>query len=250
MTIEDPEQTLREVERLKAHSRRRAHGGAWVPAAVLAALVLLSTVLYRSAPPTAHWNSIGIVQFPYWAGLPAEQLSPPVSYLYWLVGLPAAFAVIAWWYRRRARQTGFRVAWRLFAAVGLGALLLLVVLLAVPTEPPADPYAAHIDVGLRWGSGFATPLIAVAASLVALAWVERAPMLAAAGGWLALLAWWQGATLYGQLPYWLYRLFDGGQPIGLGGQTDLPVPGMLALMCLPLLVWVVLAAVRSRPARG
>ena len=38
----DAQQTLTEVRRLRRRARSVAHGGAWFPAAVLAALVLLT----------------------------------------------------------------------------------------------------------------------------------------------------------------------------------------------------------------
>lgn len=45
--VVDPQQTLAEVHRLRRRARLVAHGGAGFPAAVLAALVLLSTALYQ-----------------------------------------------------------------------------------------------------------------------------------------------------------------------------------------------------------
>jgi hypothetical protein len=238
--ISDPAQTLTEVRRLRVRSRRLAHGGAWVPAAVLTALVLLSALLYRyplSYPQTLE------VRYPFWAGLPDEQRSPAGSYAFWLLGLPAAFGVIAAWYRYRARRLGVRVAWPVLAAVGLGALVLLLVLVAIPSEPVTGMFTLRAPL---W-KGLITPLVAVAAGLIALGWVERAPTLAAAGVWFGLAAWWQCATgMLGAIPGWLVWVLSGGSGPALGGQSGGRPGGMLLAMVLPLLVWIAVRAVRSR----
>ncbi|GIH13915.1 hypothetical protein [Rugosimonospora africana] len=237
-----PDRTLEELRRVRIRSRRRAHGGAWLPAGVLAALVMVSAVLYRSP-----WHELtsGVVSYPYWAGLPSDQRSAPASYAYWLVGLPVAFAAIAWWYRGRSRRVGMRVPWPVFAGVGLAALLLIVVLLAVPRQPPTDPFLLTANPGPDWARGLATPLLAITASLVALGWVERSPALAVAGAWIGVLAWWQCAAGYGRIPGWLFWLLDGGQGPSLGGTVALQPAGMLLLMTLPLLACAVVAAARA-----
>jgi hypothetical protein len=239
--IDDPAQTLTEVRRLRARSRRRAHGGAWLPAAVLAVLVQLSAVLYRY--PFAHPRAVA-VSYPFWAGLPDEQRSATGSYAFWLLGLPAAFAAIAAWYRYRAHRMGVWVPWPVLVAVGMGSLVLLVVLIAVPSQPLADP---DMLTGARpplW-HGLATPLLAVAAAVVALGWVERGPGLAATGAWIGLLAWWQCAAGPPPMPELTWLLVGESGP-ALGGQLGLRPAGMLLAMAGPLLVWVLVQAVRSR----
>lgn len=241
--IDNPVQTLNDVRRLRARSRRRAHSGAWVPAGVLATLVLLSTVLYRHP---LHEPMSGIISYPYWAGLPSDQRNAPLSYAYWLLGLPAAFAAIALWYRHHARRVGMRVPWPLFAGAGLVALLLIVVLLAIPTRSSPSPYLLLSYPHPSPIRGLATPLVAVTASLIALGWVERSPSVSVAGLWLGLLAWWQCAAGYGRIPAWLMWLLDGGQGSSLGGTTSLQPGGMLLLMTLPLLVCVIIMAIRAQ----
>jgi hypothetical protein len=241
--IDDPAQTLTEVRRLRSRSRQRAHGGAWLPAAVLAVLVLLSAVLYRYPPADPHTLDL---DYPFWAGLPYEQRSAPGSYAFWLVGLPAAFIAIAAWYRFRARRIGVRVPWPVLVAVGMGALVLLVVLVAIPSEPVADPDMVA-STPPPWWYGLATPLLAVAAAVVALGWVERAPGLAATGAWIGVSTWWQcDAGLLGALPGWLTWLLNGGSGPAIGGQLMLPPVGELLLIVGPLLIWVIVQAVRSR----
>jgi hypothetical protein len=241
--IDDPAQTLTEVRRLRTRSRQRVHGGAWLPAAVLAVLVLLSAVLYRHPPARRYALD---VEYPFWAGLPYEQHSARVSYAFWLLGLPAAFAAIVAWYRFRAHRIGVRVPWPVLVAAGMGALTLLVVLVAIPSEPVANPDVVTFAPS-PWWYGLATPLLAVAAAVVALGWVERGPGLAATGAWIGLSTWWQcRAHVLGGMPGWLTWLLNGGSGPALGGQLALPPAGVLVVMVAPLLVWVVVQAVRSR----
>lgn len=243
--IDDPAQTLTEVRRLRTRSRRRAHGGAWLPAAVLAVLVLLSAALYRYPFDEPNTNTLQ-VSYPFWAGLPDEQRSATGSYAFWLLGLPVAFAAIAAWYRYRARRLGVRVPWPVLVAVGLGALVLLLVLVAVPSEPLTAPNLLATARPPLW-HGLATPLLAAAAAVVALGWVERAPGLAATGAWIGLLAWWQcAAGALGAIPRWLVWLLNGGSGGALGGQFGLRPAGMLLAMVGPLLAWVLVQAVRNR----
>lgn len=241
--IDDPAQTLTAVRRLRARSRQRAHGGAWAPAAVLAALVLLSAVLYRypfGSPQTLD------VSYPFWAGLPDEQRSAAASYVFWLLGLPAACAAIAGWYRYRARRLGVRVSWPVVVAVGLGALALLLVLVAMPSQPLGSPDALTAVRPPVW-HGLATPLLAVAAAVVALGGVEHRLALVAAGAWLGLLAWWQCAAIrLGAIPGWVAWILDGGSGPALGGQLALRPAAMLLAMVGPLLAWVVVQAVKTR----
>jgi hypothetical protein len=234
--IDDPAQALTEVRRLRTRSRRRAHGGAWLPAAVLAVLLLLSAALYRY--PFADPHALE-VSFPFWAGLPDEQRSATGSYAFWLFGLPAAFAAIAAWYRYRARRMGVRVPWPVLVTVGMAALVLLLVLVAIPREPLADPNLLTTASPPLW-HGLATPLLAVAAAVVALGWVERGPGLAATGAWIGLLAWWQCAA--GPAPGRLTWLLIGGGGPPLAWRPA----GVLLAMAGPLLGWVLVQAVRSR----
>jgi hypothetical protein len=239
--IDDAAQTLTEVRRLRARTRLRVHGGAWLPAAVLAVLVLLSAVLYRYPFDRPQ---IFTVPYPFWAGLPDEQRSATGSYAFWLLGLPAAFAAIVAWYRYRARRMGVRVPWPVLIAVGMGALLLLLALAAIPSQSLAEPVMLAQPVLLTapppppWHA-VASPLLAVAAAVVALGWVERSPGLAATGIWLGVLTCWQCASAP-------LTMMIGGNGPGIAGQLGLRPAGMLLAMAGPLLVWVLVQAVRSR----
>ncbi|MER5456607.1 hypothetical protein ABT008_17640 [Micromonospora sp. NPDC002389] len=220
-------ETLARLERIRRRTRRRVHGGAWLPASGFAVLLLSSMSLYRS--PLTQPHSIS-VEHPFWAGLPDEQVSPVASYVFWFVGTPLLFAAIAAWYAWRARRHGVRVAWPLVAATGLGVLVLFAVLAAVPTGALSDGLTSRS--GLHW-AGLLTPLLPVGLAVVVLGWAERSRALVAAGSWITLLAVWlcSGFPL-GRLPGWTSVLIGGD---GLGGQLSLRPGHYLVLMALPLL---------------
>ncbi|MEE6259242.1 hypothetical protein [Plantactinospora sonchi] len=237
-----PAETLAELERLRSRTRARAHGGAWLPALGVAVLLLASALLYRS--PFAAPTSITI-SHPYWAGLRDEQHDPVLSYVFWFVGIPLLFLATGFWYAWRARRLGLRVAWPVFVGTGLGVLILLAVLAAVPDRQlPSDALSSG-PVGFWW-PGLLTPLMPVAASVVALAWAERSVALAVAGGWIALLtAWLCGSDRLGYLPPWATDLLGGGSG-SLGGELALRPGHYLVLMALPLVVFAAARALGTR----
>ncbi|MBE1486666.1 hypothetical protein [Plantactinospora soyae] len=161
---------------------------------------------------------------------------------------PLLFAATAAWYAWRARQLGVRVAWPLFAGTGLGVLLLLAVVAAVPkTEIASDAMTADFSAW-SW-QGLLTPLLPVAAAVLALAWAERSPSLAAAGLWITLLTTWLcGSFLLGHIPGWVAGLLTGGAST-YGGQLALRPGHYLGLMALPLVVFAVVRGTRARRLR-
>src|SRR5205814_1318638 len=176
-------ETLSEVHRLRARCRALAHGGACIPVAVLAALVLASIALYRV--PFRQVDSL-VATWPNWAGLPDEQRSPVLSYAFWFIGTPLALALIAAWYRWRANRVGVRVRWRPFGITALVALAALA-LLAAATPTPAHPELVSLHspgTGMVLRHAVLTPLLPIAASLVVLGVVVRARAVALAGPWL------------------------------------------------------------------
>ena len=249
-------QTLAELERLRRRTRTRAHGGAWLPALGITALLLASSALYHH--PFASTYSIS-VDSPYWAGLPDEQRDPLASYLFWFLGTPLLFAAVGAWYRWRSRSLGLRVAWPLFVGTGLGVLLLLAVLAAVPTQEHQQPDILSSSPGHFWLSGLLTPLLPIAAAVVALAWAERSRGLTVAGGWIAVLTVWLcGWFPMGYLPGWATDILGGdltgpldGSPNSLGGQVDWRPGIWLTLMALPLVTFAAIRGVQSwRAANG
>ncbi len=228
-----PERVLSEITAVRRRTRRRVHGGAWLPAGAVAVLLLLSIGLYRY--PFGRPTSLD-AGYPFWAGLPDEQRSPVASYLFWFVGIPVMFAGSAWWYRRRSARLGLRVGWRAFVVAGLAALALLAVLAAMPhgrsVGPAVPPWQAVL-----------TPLLPLAVAVLALGWVERSAALLAIGCWIGLLAWWLCGTFpLGHFPGWVDRVLNGGGGPGLGGSLALRPGHYLLVMALPLVVFAVARA--------
>ncbi|MEV4413384.1 hypothetical protein [Catellatospora sp. NPDC049609] len=251
-TTADPGAMLDEVRRLREQARDRAHAGAWFPVAMLAALLLASIALYRVpfAQTYVHSDDLHL-----WAGLPVAQRSATASYLFWFLGTPATIALIGAWYRWRARRVGIRVPWRWFAITALGALAALAVIAAMPQDRPAPDPDMIIAVEqvtllqeLRWG--LLTPLMPIALAIIALGWVERSRALVFAGAWVGVITYWQSSQGLGELPGWLTWILGGFQGPALGGSLTLfglnrPGPTLI-LMALPLLVFAVVRAVRTR----
>lgn len=241
---------LAEMDRLKTRSRRLAHGGAWLPALALAAVPLASIALYRH-PFTSAITSRGgadggvTIQFPYWAGLPAQQRTDLVSYAFWLVIAPLTFLLVARWYRHRESRQGVRVQWWIPIAAGGAGLLALLALFAAPTGTPGSSSSTF-----AWWQGLLTPVMCIALAAIALGFAERSAGIAASGVWMAGVAWQFCATGFvGGLLGWQGWLLDGGSGPALGGQLglgmDRPAP-TLAVMTLPLLLVGVYRALRSR----
>jgi hypothetical protein len=223
----EAEQTLAEVHRLRDQARARAHGGAWLPAAAVAVLLLGSSALYRY--PFGQTSSI-TAEYPFWAGLSDEQRSPATSYAFWFLGVPLVFALTAAWYRWRERRVGVRVAWWGFGAAGLGALAVLAVLAAAPKGAPVDGMSG--EFAIWWWPALLTPLLPVAVGVVALGLTERSRGLVAAGLWIGVLAVWLcGSFPLGRVP---------------GGQLSLRPGHYLVLMALPLLVFAAVRLARGR----
>lgn len=204
--------------------RRSAGDRAWVPALVLAALPLMSAVLYPGP-----LGAGGVIAYPYWAGLPAPQYSILGSVLFWLVAAPLAVAVVAFWYRR-----GKRPAWRAPIAVLGGLSLLLVVLAGLAGQP------TH---------GLFTPLLVVAGAAMVLGVLARSRGITVSGVWMAVVAWQFGSIgQVGGLFGWQVWVLGGGSGPALGGQLtilglDHPAPALL-FMTLPLAVTGVFRALR------
>ena len=227
----DPEATLAEVHHLRQRFRERAHGGAWLPALAIAALLLASMALYRY--PFTDPNVMEAA-YPFWAGLPDEQRDPIASYVFWFVGTPLMFGAIAGWYRWRARRMGIRIAWQPVVYVGLGVLILLSVLAAVPRRLPDNPnLIGVVDEPPLWVqiTSPLTPLLLIAVATVALGWVERSRALVVSGVWIAALTVW----LSSKFPM-------GAVP---GGNLSLRPGHYLIIMALPLLIFGVARLARS-----
>jgi hypothetical protein len=230
------------------------HGGAWFAVAVLSALVLGSALLYTQ-PFVTSWPQGRSVMLdrPFWAGLPEEQRSAAASYAYWFVVTPLAFAIMAFWYWQRERRLGIRVRWRWIVAIGGGVLVLLAVLAAVPVEQGLAPdQVGHPSMALSWRSVL-TPLLAVAAAVLAVGFVERSWWLGVAGGWLAAITLWQCTQGMGGLPGWATWVLTWGVGTA-GGQLTLlglhrPGP-VLIVAVLPMIGYMVSHAIQAWRSRS
>jgi hypothetical protein len=247
----DADTVLAEVQTLKARSRRLAHGGAWLPALVLATLALSSTALYRH-PFTDGMPGVILVgdllqpRYPFWAGLPGLQRDHLASYAFWLIAEPLAFVVVAWWYRQRERRHGVRVAWRVPIVAGLVGLVGMLVLFAAPV--------GTVTVGLSRVSvwqGLLTPLLSVGIATIALGIIERSVGITLSGVWMTGVAWQVCALgVPGELFGWQSWLLGFGSGPGLGGQITIlglhrPGPTLIA-MTLPLVLVATFRALRAR----
>lgn len=245
---EDAGRILAEVRLVRERTKAAVHAGAWFPVLVIAVLMLASIALY--VQPFAQVHSNGA---PFGAGLPSEARSEMWSYIFWLVGTPASFALIAWWYQARARRIGMKVRWRWFAVTGLGALVAQAVLAAAPVSMP-DPNllvaGPASPITMSW---LLSPLLPVAAALIALGMAERSTALAVTGTWIGFAMWWVDRFGMGRMPGWATWLIDGGQGSGPGSEVavlGLSRPGpMLIVLALPLLVVAAVRAARDQSAR-
>jgi hypothetical protein len=185
----DTEETLAQIRDLRVRTRALAHGGVWFPVTLIAALLLLSIALYEAPFTQPTYLE---ARFPFWAGLPDMQRDVQLSYAFWFVLTPVTFALIAWWYHRRGRELGLTVSLKWFVGTGLGALLALVALAALPPErqlPNLDEISSVAN-SVDWLQGVRTPILPLALALLVLAWAERSVPLAATGLWIGVVACW------------------------------------------------------------
>lgn len=153
--------------RLLAESRRLAYGAradrrvTWLPLLVLAVVTLLAVPVYR----VGHVISCDATGCRLWQRTPV---------IYWTVALTLAYAFIAFWYLRVARQRGLSP--RILPYVLTGVALIAVFLAAqwyghhyLRVRPPAHPYAAW----LMALDALAGPSGLIGVALLALVWVER-----------------------------------------------------------------------------
>lgn len=250
-------QALDDIDRIRRHSRQLAHGGAWLPALLLAGLVLASAALYRSpfreqTCPSGEQGEMTLLDLdggscsyrhPYWAGLPAELHSASAAYLFWFIGLPLILAVSTLWYWRRGRRVGMKIAWPWYVGITLAALALLAIVASVPVR---------FDIGFTAGwAGLLSPLMVAGIAGTVLGVVERSKGLVVGGVWLGLVAAWHCALGMGGLPAWATWILKGGNNDGPGGGQltllGLHRPGpVLVLATLPLIIVGIRGLLRAR----
>jgi len=208
-TEQRPDKLLAEVAALRSQTRRRVRG-AWLPLLVFGLLTLASIPLYSRAFDTPRCCGAFSHDYrtPFVAGLPGAD-SQTGAALFWLIAMPVAYSVCALWYHRRAAQRGLQPRWRDYVGLGLALFAFVVVVnllpdrvLSVHPGVAAGSAPTTLGVGIR---ALFTPLVAVAAGLVVLAWVERSAVVAAAAlvfGGLTVVVNTYGP---GQQPAWFTR---------------------------------------------
>jgi hypothetical protein len=106
--------------------------------------------------------------------------------LYWLVAVPAVYALLGLWFVLRARRTGLQQRWGVY--VGGSLLLFSVLLLSVlPVSDPAPPVLRQVT----------SPLLLLAGSVIVLGLVERDRRLVVLGAVGAAVAVLVGLVIHG-----------------------------------------------------
>lgn len=228
---EDPNEArawLDDVGQLRASTRRVRHDY-WFPVLLFGLLVLGAAPLYV----TPNMTSGGyIAHYPNYLPGGYFLANPTAIALYWLIGIPVAYLLMAGFYWLRARRRGIATSSRSFVLVGIGLLALLV--LNVPQE------TGKISFGIAvWLPGDLTvrcllPLIVVALAFFVLARAERSiGLLLFAASFLALVI---VANLY-DLENLTYRM---GWGAGGPEVNVLVVGGFLTLGGLGFAMWALL----------
>jgi hypothetical protein len=232
-----------EIDTLRARTRRAAGSGA-VPVALLGLLVAFAAPLYAA---TREPTGLGFGEYtlgqsyqrPMFVtrflridpGTPAEDRLA----VYWLVGVPVAFLLVAAYYAWRARRTGISLdGWRVALA---GGVVLAALLLAV--ELPAHGLPAEYRPNRLLLGNFVNPLLVVVVGAFAVAWVERSRVLGAM------------ATVFlaGVVTFDVRVLAD--QASGAWGNLQSAGPATLVLAAWLLLAAAVVGAAGVvRPRRG
>jgi hypothetical protein len=149
---------------------------------------------------------------------------------YWLLALPSAYAVIAWWHHRAAQRAGVAAHVLPLVLTGLGLLALLLVLLTMGPPP---------GLGNLYARGL-TPLLTIAAGLVVWAVAERS------AGLVVVAVVFLGAALTASL----YDLVNLAYQLGLDVAPELALLPNLILCSAVLLVSSAVVAVAERRRRA
>jgi hypothetical protein len=179
---------------------REAQRATWFP------LVLLGLVVVAAVPVYRYGSHLNISCVPVRGGVGGVAERCLVTYggwpafIYWMVALVLAYAVIAGFYVLRARRRGVGARIRPYVLAGIAGLVLVAVLWPVQQhlgslQSQSNFQAALVVHGLN-------PLLAISLALFVLAWAERN------GALLAFAVCYLAATLlanYSDVPR---RLFE------------------------------------------
>jgi hypothetical protein len=154
---------------------RRAQRGAWFPLVLLGLVAAGAAPFYRVGPhPHATCTAIvtrgpgGIAAGPGTGAVKCFIAFGWPAFIYWVIALAAAYAVVAGFYVLRARRRGVGARIRPYVIAGLAGVMLVAVLWLVQRYLGSQTrYPSALVVhGLN-------PLLAIGLALFALAWAER-----------------------------------------------------------------------------
>jgi hypothetical protein len=176
---------------------RQAQRATWFP------LVLLGLVVVAAVPVYRYGSRLDISCVPVSGGVARRCLVTYggwPAFIYWMVALVLAYAVIAGFYVLRARRRGVGARIRPYVLAGIAGLILVAVIWPVQQhlgslQSQSNFQAALVVHGLN-------PLLAISLALFVLAWAERN------GALLAFAVCYLAATLlanYSDVPR---RLFE------------------------------------------
>ena len=174
---ESPQQLLAATQEYTRRARL-AQRQTWFPLLVLGLVVAAWPLFGLSGPPRGGCGpgvqtAAGVLRYCTVAG-------NETFFWYWMTSLSLAYIVITWFYLWRARRRGVGTRVDRYAWAWLGGLMLI----------GASVWAVHAHLNaitpganaLGFRLAAFTPLLAIGAGLLVLAWVERYPAL----GWFTL----------------------------------------------------------------
>lgn len=159
---------------------RIAQRATWFPLVLLGLVVVAAAPLYRLGPHP-HATDCAVQAVP--GGGLTERCFASFgwsTFIYWMISLPVAYAVIAGFYVVRARRRGVGTRILPYVTAGLAGLVLVAACWPLQRSLQASYPVALVVHGLN-------PLFAIGMALFVLAWVERNwALLAFAAGYLAV----------------------------------------------------------------
>jgi len=207
---------------------RAARPAKWVPLAALATVVIAAMPLYIQSP-FEEWQSEPS-QVSRLSGFGQLQHSTPAA-VYWLVALPAAYALIAAYSVRRGSHSGVRV--RASHATVCGLVLFVALVAAVVVVPQQQLLPGNLLIrGL-------TPLLVIALGVIVWGALDRDLTVLGVGA----------VALAGGLVANLYNLENLILAQGVDIDYRYRLLLNLALPAVVLVIGAVVVAVRDRPRR-
>ncbi len=170
---DSPQQILAATQEYVRRARM-AQRQTWFPLLVLGLVVAVWPLFGLSGPPAGGCGPQ--VQGPAGAVRYCTPAGSQAFLRYWVVGLTVAYLVITGFYLWRARRRGVGTRIGRYVWAWLGGLVLIVAAVWAVHDHLSDLTSGGNALAFRLAAF--TPLLAIAAGLFVLAWVERYPALA------------------------------------------------------------------------